>query len=274
MRRSNFTSGSEVVELKVLYEESYKELLELLRWFSHLGPVPILIGGWAVYAYNSYCGSVDIDIVGESSGGKFLDAVERYELTHGYEFVSRDPLGLEKVSRKPIRRGGKVIGHTDIDACTIEDRRPARFREDGTKELPYSLCLENRYRREIELSGNLCYIPCKPLLLMYKLKAARDRAYDLRKGEATMAPEKVEFLRAKLLKDRSDLLALLDPDPKNFVLEDEMNAATVNELVERFNLEFALESLRELPKMEGAMNFYDLNLSRRRVEGWISRVLR
>ena len=51
-------------EAEILAEESFEELKELLRWFSHSGPVPTLIGGWAVWLYNSYFGSVDIDIVG------------------------------------------------------------------------------------------------------------------------------------------------------------------------------------------------------------------
>jgi len=62
-----------MASFEVLAGESYKELLNLLEWFSHFSLVPTLIGGWAVFIYNSYFGSVDIDVVGPGMGGHFLD---------------------------------------------------------------------------------------------------------------------------------------------------------------------------------------------------------
>jgi len=56
-------------EHNILAEHSYRELTDLLLWFYHQGPIPVLIGGWAVFCYSSYMGSVDIDLVGPSMGG-------------------------------------------------------------------------------------------------------------------------------------------------------------------------------------------------------------
>jgi len=92
-----------------------------LKWFSPFGSIPTIIGGWAVYFYNSYFGSIDIDMVGPSYQGRFIDVIERYERTHGYEFIARDPLGLEVTSRKPLTEKGKIMGYMEIDACTFED---------------------------------------------------------------------------------------------------------------------------------------------------------
>jgi hypothetical protein len=61
-----------MAKFEVLAEESYKELLNLLDWFSHFSLVPTLIGGWAVFIYNSYFGSVDIDLVGVEYERTFL----------------------------------------------------------------------------------------------------------------------------------------------------------------------------------------------------------
>lgn len=55
---------------EVLADESYSELLSILEWFSHFSLIPTLIGGWAVFVYNSYFGSVDVDLVGPSMSGK------------------------------------------------------------------------------------------------------------------------------------------------------------------------------------------------------------
>jgi len=119
---------------EILVEESRNELLWLLKWFSRLGPIPTIIGGWAVYFYNSYFGSIDIDVVGPSYQGKFIDIIERYERTHRYEFTSKNMLGLEVASRKPIVREEQIVGYVEIDACTFEDPAPASFHEDAGQE--------------------------------------------------------------------------------------------------------------------------------------------
>ena len=51
---------------EILAKQSYKELVNLSIFFKKHGPYPIIIGGWAVYIYNSYSGSIDIDVVGPS----------------------------------------------------------------------------------------------------------------------------------------------------------------------------------------------------------------
>ena len=50
---------------------SLEELMEIFRWIrahekDEKGPVTVLIGGWAVYSYNPWYGSVDIDLVTNS----------------------------------------------------------------------------------------------------------------------------------------------------------------------------------------------------------------
>ncbi len=183
-------------QLEILIEDSYNELISLLKWFSLFGPIPTIIGGWAVYFYNSYFGSIDIDIVGPSHQGRFIDIIERYERTHEYEFIPKDPLGLEVTSRKPVTQNGKIIGYMEIDACTFEDPKPGSFHEDSNKQLPYSLTAEGQNQRKVTLEEDaISYIPPKPLLLLYKIKAARDRAYDLKTKGTTIEPTKAERLR-------------------------------------------------------------------------------
>ncbi len=149
--------------LEILVEDSYNELTSLLKWFSLFGPIPTIIGGWAVYFYNSYFGSIDIDIVGPSHQGRFIDLIERYERTHGYQFITKDELGLEVTSRKPVIQNGKVIGYMEIDACTFEDPKPSSFHENPNRQLPYSLTAEKQYQKEVKLEKDaICYIPTKP----------------------------------------------------------------------------------------------------------------
>ena len=254
---------------EILAEESYRELVRLLKWFSSFGPIPTIIGGWAVYFYNSYFGSMDIDIVGPSHRGMFKDVIERYERAHGYEFRSRDRLGLEVVPRKPVVRDGKVVGYVEIDACTFEDPAPSGFHEDPTKKLRYSLAADEGFRREVRLEEDaVCHIPSKPLLLLFKIKAVRDRAYDLRRRGTVMDTAGKEWLRGKLAKDRADLLALLDPDPRRFIVEEGFNADAFRDLIGRLELEFVLTTVRELPKVADSIRLYDPTLKDEQIHEW------
>jgi hypothetical protein len=261
--------------LEILVTDSYKELTSLLEWFSKFGPIPTIIGGWAVYCYNSYFGSIDIDLVGPSHQGRFIDIIERYERTHGYEFTAKDEFGLEVTSRKPVRQNGSLIGYMEIDACTFDDPSPARFHENPQKQLPYALTAEKQHRREVKLAKDaVCYTPTKPLLLLYKTKAARDRAYDLRTKGTTMASAKAERLRGKLTKDRADLLALLDPQPTKCIIEEEFDNDAFSRLLKRLHLEFILETLASLPKCSDSIRLYNPTLNAEQIQKWTSEVVK
>ncbi len=44
-------------------EKSFSELVEFARKANELGELPLLFGGWAVYHYNQYAGSKDVDCI-------------------------------------------------------------------------------------------------------------------------------------------------------------------------------------------------------------------
>lgn len=260
-------------QLEILIEDSYNELVSLLKWFSLFGPIPTIIGGWAVYFYNCYFGSIDIDIVGPSHQGHFTDIIERYERTHGYESIIKDQLGLEVTSRKPIIQSGKTIGYMEIDACTFEDPKPSSFHEDPNKQLPYSLTAKTQYQREVKLEKDaICYIPSKPLLFLYKIKAARDRAYDLKTKGTTMDPAKMEKLRGKVTKDRADILALLDPNPTKNIIEERFDIDAFYSTVKRYKLEFTLTTITELPRNHDSIQLYNPNLNIKQIQEWIKTI--
>jgi hypothetical protein len=253
--------------------DSYRELTSLLNWFALHGPIPIIIGGWAVYFYNAYFGSIDIDIVGPSHQGRFIDLIERYERTHKYEFVPRDELGLEVTSKKPVYQKDTLIGYIEIDACSFEDPKPGSFHENPQKLLPYTLTAEKQYHREIKLEENaICYIPTKPLLTLYKIKAARDRAYDLRTKGTIMETAKTERLRGKLTKDRADIISLLDPQPKNYLIKEEFDSKAFHRLIREQDLDFALETLTELPKYNDSIQLYNPTINSKQIQNWIKKI--
>jgi len=233
------------------------------------------IGGWAVYFYNSYFGSIDIDIVGPSHRGRFIDLIERYERTHGYEFTAKDELGLEVTSKKPVYQNDSLIGFIEIDACSFEDPKPGSFHENPQKLLPYTLTAEKQYQKEIKLEEDaICYIPTKPLLALYKIKAARDRAYDLRTKGTIMEAAKAERLRGKLTKDRADILALLDPQPKNYIIKEEFKIEVFHRLIEKLDLGFTYETLAELPKYNDSIQLYNPTINSKQIQKWIKKIIK
>jgi len=257
-----------MVRYEVVAEESHRELLSLLRWFSHFSLIPTLIGGWAVFVYNSYFGSVDIDLVGPSMGGSFLDVVERYERTHGYEEVKSLGFGVETAYRKPITRQDKFFGYVEIDVCTFE-ADVGGFHEDSEKKLPYALCSDMRLLNDVTFNEKLvAHVPKKALLFLYKLKALRDRAFDLKTRGAVMSVERREWMQGKVEKDGADLIALLNPKPERYVVREELGYKLFKELVERQNLQFAVESLSELPNMKKSLEIHG-SISQKSVEQWV-----
>jgi len=257
-------------------EESYKELLKFLRYYRNFG-TPIIIGGWAVYFYNPHFGSVDIDVVGPSMGGAFHDALDSYVHANGYSLVPMDAMGLQLVPVKEIRKKGTVIANVELDAATFEDPAASKFHEDNRKELPFALCWEEEHRRDVTLAKDcVCYIPSKSLLLLYKIKALRDRSFDLKTKGATMHPKRVEWLRGKVAKDRTDILALLDPEPKNPLISEGIDRERIKTICTKFKLGFCLETLEQLldnKEALGKYHVYNPNLTNKKLRSIIDKLM-
>jgi len=141
------------------------------------------------------------------------------------------------------------------------------------KKLPYSLVAEKRFQRDVRLEEDtICYVPSKPLLLLYKIKAARDRAYDLKTRGTIIDTAKMEWLRGKLTKDRADMLAILDPNPRRFIAEELFDADVFRDLVRRLELEFTLTTITELSRYRDSIRLYDPTLEEKQIKEWIKTV--
>lgn len=180
---------------KRLIESSLEELGSIFSWSARRpgdGRL-ILIGGWAVYVYNPYYGSVDIDLVSNSRTRQRLTNFLIAE--RGFSRERR--LGMEE--RKLFKEiGGRKI---DIDFGSLE----AEDRFEGRSEtLPMNI-LENRTvgRR---LSSFDVEVPEISTLLVMKCKAAWDRNERLKNRSSIDPP----WDRAKLVKDLSDIISLLE----------------------------------------------------------------
>jgi len=146
----------------------------------------------------------------------------------------------------------------EIDACTYERTSASEFHEDSSKSLPYSLCDRDSCRREARIAREtVCYVPSKALLALFKVKARRDRSYDIRTKGATMNPSRLAWLRGKVAKDGSDIIALLDPRDRGAHLKDVIDYAQIHALAVEFGLmDLVTDTLQEVVTDRGSLTLY------------------
>lgn len=180
-----------------LLNESQKELMRFIKWCNKVfGYYPIIVGGWAVWAYTRYSKSVDIDVILPTTQAVHSLLVPYYKV---HNFQSAGFLAKEYFKEIKTNMGKERIY---IDAASYSNKN--RLKERGI-EIPWSLLEKNS--REHSFSGAKARIPDPELLLVYKVKALRDRGHELRTIEETGVRR--DFLESKIEKDKNDIKQLL-----------------------------------------------------------------
>ena len=88
---------------RTIVDASLEELIDIFRWVharekDERNPVTVLIGGWAVYSYNKWYGSVDIDLVTNNKTKHQL--MKRLRDERGFVH-QRDPMVPTTVVKNP-----------------------------------------------------------------------------------------------------------------------------------------------------------------------------
>ncbi len=182
-----------------IQDVSQDELAAIAKYLAgkHDGRPSILVGGWAVHAYNPYEKSRDVDLVlGSKRRGRLLQWLrdERHyekmvEHVHGWSGANKNFTG---------------IGAMIVDVAGYDEHFPFYGRKE---ELNFDLAGKHHVERDI--AGNPLLVPTRSLLMLYKAKAAWDRAGRLAANDS----RDPDWERGKLNKDRSDILAILDSNP-------------------------------------------------------------
>ncbi len=183
-----------------IIELSLVELNEIIQYlqekYDDTEPKAVLIGGWAVDSYNSWFGSIDIDLVTNSRTRKGIMHYLREK--RGFE-PYRLP-GLSTSVQK-LTEAGPII----IDFATLQKPYPFEGIEDISMDL--HILEENTEMRKIR-GGIEMAVPNRVTLLVLKLKAIWDRQYRINNGLS----DDLLWETGKVVKDRADILALLDPE--------------------------------------------------------------
>jgi hypothetical protein len=174
--------------------ESYREIERLALWARGRGPRFYLIGGWAAWRYHQGLGSRDIDVI--FTNQPILEAfLTEYYLKNGYEKAG----GVFRPSyRKRVTTATEPV-YIEIDAAELDAGHP--FHEDEKLDLPYRL-LEN-HCQSWRVGGEEVLMPTPELLLLQKVKAHRDRSWDLEHNAGDAG--RSTYLRGKVRKDAYDI---------------------------------------------------------------------
>lgn len=180
--------------------QSLKELVEFIKWYNkHIGHEPLIIGGWAAWAYHQGMGSKDVDVIfpGNTSMHRTL---EQYFSASGYKMRKTSFVSYEfyKTRRAADGREVEVI----IDAMASD-----RFAViNGTKlTIPWAMAEKHKRRHEFG-KGADAWIATPEMLITYKVGALLGRDYNL----FTSQPENREHIESKLWKDAQDVLGVLE----------------------------------------------------------------
>ncbi len=179
-------------------EETKKELAEFVRWFNRVfGHEPLIVGGWAAWAYHQGVGSKDIDVVFPSAPAMHANLLDYFK-AHGFKTRPVDEFDCEFHKVRKTRYGREV----DILIDAVYSGRNVQV--TGTSlVIPWALA--EKFKRPYSFGANAkAYIIEPELLFAYKVGALIGR--DNRLATAT-EKEKTHY-ESKLWKDAQDLLGL------------------------------------------------------------------
>lgn len=196
-------------------------------------PTTVLIGGWAVDAYNPYFGSQDIDLVTNNETRQWL--IDRLITTGGYAHHPHYPSDTVK----------KQTPHGEIILDIIYRETPYPF--EGHPEIPFTLDIltGNTVFRNVR-GGAIIPVPNRSMLVLLKLKAAWDRSYRL----TSQRSRDSSWERGKMIKDYADILALIDPAHGGQEIDLEILGAQISRFA------FLKELIERIPNIHGVRERY------------------
>ena len=197
-------------------------------------PTTVLIGGWAVDSYNSWFGSIDIDLITNNSTRTSL----MYYLRTDRGFKPYRLAGLPTSVKKDTEAGPVVIDFAS---------RQTYFSFEGMDTTLDLNILDGNTETRVIRGGIEIAVPNRATLLVLKLKAIWDRHYRIVHGTS----DDIEWETGKLIKDQADILALIDLNYGG----NEIEISILGALLEKYR--FLEESLISVCDSDEGIEKYD-----------------
>lgn len=209
---------------------SLDELKKFLEWMNvKKGIYPIIIGGWAVYAYKQSLGSKDIDVVMPTDKDLNDILLREYFPARGYN-VKKDKYFNPKYYVKEIEDKGRtkeIIVDVFIGSFTKEDEEGFGIKFHWKEVL--------KYRELKKIEGLSLYVPKRELLIFLKIIASLERASKYDKTGDVNIPSKIW----KDYHDIAILVSLKELDIK--LLKKFLDESNVQQYVGKFLIKYKTE---------------------------------
>ena len=183
----------------VVTAETLKEMVDFIQWYNRvLGHEPLIVGGWAAWAYHQDLGSKDIDVVFPGAAAKQATLLDYFH-SHGFK-TRKDSLFDYEFYKERKTSDGRLI-EVLVDAVSSE----RRVIVSGTKiTIPWGLA--EKHKRKFRFAKDAeAYIVAPELLLVYKIGALVGRDHNLR---VSATDARAKHYRSKLWKDAHDVLGM------------------------------------------------------------------
>lgn len=185
-------------------EETRKELVEFIQWYNHVfGHEPLIVGGWAAWAYHHGLGSKDIDVVFPGAATKQV-TLSAYFKSNG--FVENRDVDFFDFEFSKTR---KALDGRSVDIVVDAVSMDRNVQVSGTNlVLPWKWAEKHKQRHAFGKKAD-AYIVKPELLLVYKIGALIGRNHYLRTADI----RRQSHYQSKLWKDARDVLGLLENSP-------------------------------------------------------------
>ncbi len=213
---------------KEFTDVSFDELKKFLKWMNEKkGIYPIIIGGWAVYAYKQALGSRDIDVVMPTDKDLNDILLTEYFPANGY-YVKKDKHFNPKYYVKDIEdgkgRSEEVIVDVFIGKFSKEDEEGFGIKFHWGKVI--------EYQELKQIGGFSLYVPRRELLILLKVIASLERASKFDKTGDGKIP-------SKIWKDYHDIAILISlEDLDKHLLKQFLVETNVQQYIEKFLVKY------------------------------------
>ncbi len=187
-------------------DQSKKYLEEFQEYVNKILPYePIILGGWAVYAFTKKQKSVDVDVLLKDK--KDIELIKPFFLEKKFvlEEDSKGNVTFELETQKHEYKG-ITLESIIFDIMLINE--PNALHSNKNISVPWQLCYE--FNQKTKLNGIEILAPTKELLVILKTKALLDREYDKVKFKSFTNKQWLKRKEFKIEKDKQDIKDLFE----------------------------------------------------------------
>jgi len=219
---SNFSYVSEVTT------RSFTELKKFIKWSKSEGFTPVVIGGWAVYAYKEGLGSRDIDAIVKNKTA-FRKTIKGFFRPNRYE---PGTVGTQTESLHYT----KVIKSRNLQPVEINfEIFDGKNKREDISGLNLIMKWEwsVKFQQEVKLTKErfTLTVPNRELLIVQKIIAALDRSKKLRLAQGLYR----RMLDDKIRKDYYDVTSLIkDHEENKQLLKKFLKESNAKEYISQF----------------------------------------